>query len=549
MIMMNFKRFAEICRNLEAIPGRLDRIELLSQAVSQCSTEDLPAFVQLIRGRPFPDWSQEKLGIGPNLLYDAVAYVTGKKKEDVLKTINKTGDVGSAVEQLMAQKEQTSFFQTELTLQDVYTALHTIAGSGGAHSQRDKTRIIQKLLSDASPVEGRYIAGILLEDMRIGIGEGNLRDAIASSTGIDPGILDHGIQVTNDIGKVAVLARSGTAALSDLTIVLFHPVRMMLAKQGSISGALSDFHDITVENKYDGARFQFHANRETSRIYSRKLEDVTNALPDVVSMLSKATTGHDIILDGEIVAVRDGRALPFQNVLKRFRRKHDISAASDEVELVPFLFDILYLDGKTLIKFPFRERRKVLENTIGSYVTPQITSNENEAIESFYYAALDAGHEGIMLKNPEAPYTPGIRGKDWMKVKPEVDTLDLIVIGAQWGEGKRAHLYGSFLLACQQDGKFLPVSRVATGLSDDQLHWLYKELSGDVLSTSGKDLVFEPRLVFEVGYAEIQESPTYEAGYALRFPRFVRVREDKGSDEINTRADILDRYRQQNGSR
>ncbi len=546
---MKFKIFAEICQDLEATKGRLDRISLLSEALSTCNIDDLPIFVQLIRGRPFPDWSSQKLGIGPNLLYDAIAYVTGKKKEDVIEEINRTGDVGSAVEHLMAEKEQMSFFQTELTLQDVYTALLDIAGSGGARSQRDKTRIIIKLLSDASPNEGRYIAGILLEDMRIGIGEGNLRDAIASSTGIDPDVIDHGIQVTNDIGKIAVLAESGEVNLIDLTIVLFRPVRMMLAKQGSISGALTDFSEISVENKYDGARFQFHTNGEESRIYSRKLEDVTEALPDIVSMLNDATNGHDIILDGEIVAVKNGILLPFQNVLKRFRRKHNIAAMSDEIELVPFVFDILYLDGLTLIDLSFRDRRQKLENTLSKFITPQITSERKDTIELFYHEALDAGHEGIMIKNPAASYTPGVRGKDWIKIKPEVDTLDLVVTGAQWGEGKRAHLYGSFLLACYEDGKFLPVSRVATGFSDEQLHWLYQELNGDVLSTSGKDLVFEPRLVFETGYSEIQESPTYETGYALRFPRFIRVREDKGINEINSRADILDRYMQQNKNR
>lgn len=542
---MKFLTFARICKELEGISGRLDRISFLSEALEECSLEDLPAFIQLLIGRPFPDWSQEKLGIGPNLLYDAVAYVTGKKKEDVIETINRIGDVGSAVEAMMAGKEQMSFFHDELTLLEVHTALITLAGSRGVRSQRDKTRMIQRLLSDASPLEGRYIAGILLEDMRIGVGEGTIRDAIALSTETDPLLIEHGIQVINDIGQVAILARTNRDALQKLTITLFHPVRMMLAKQGTIGGALTDFGSVIAENKYDGARFQFHTDGNAGRIYSRKLEDVTDALPDVVSLLQEAAAGHTVILDGEIVAVKEGRILPFQNVLKRFRRKHNISAARDEVELVPYLFDLLYLDGETLIDSPFIHRREKLETTIPRFVTPQKACTDKDTAELFYHEALGAGHEGIMLKNPRSLYTPGVRGKDWIKIKPEVDTLDLVVIGAQWGEGKRAHLYGSFLLACREDDRFLPVSRVATGFSDEHLVWLYNELNSSVIRTQGRDLFFEPRMVFEIGYAEIQESPGYETGYALRFPRFIRVREDKDIDEVNTRSDIQYRYLQQ----
>jgi len=246
-----------------------------------------------------------------------------------------------------------------------------------------------------------------------------------------------------------------------------------------------------------------------------------------------------------VIAIKGGKPMPFQSVLRRFRRRHDVVEAQEAIELIPNVFDILYLDGETLIDLPFTERRKRLESVVRQYVAPQVVNGDPSVIEKTYNDALGAGHEGIMLKVLTSPYTPGQRGKNWIKIKPEVDTLDLAVIGAEWGEGKRAHVFGSFLVACQDNGKLVPLSRVATGFSDDQLAEVYDLLKDRVTSTSGKEVRFEPELVFEVGYAEIQVSPTYEGGFALRFPRFMRIRDDKDIPEIETLDSIRDRYQRQ----
>ena len=244
---------------------------------------------------------------------------------------------------------------------------------------------------------------------------------------------------------------------------------------------------------------------------------MTAALPDVLSQLL-ASTDHDVILDGEVIAVKDKKPMPFQSVLRRFRRRHDIAEAQEAIEMVPNVFDILYLDGEMLIDLPFCERRKLLEKVVREHVAPQVVSSDPAVIEQTYNDALSAGHEGLMLKVPSSPYTPGQRGKNWIKIKPEVDTLDLAVIGAVWGEGKRAHVFGSFLMACQDQGKLIPLSWVATGFSDDQLAEVYDLLKDKVISKSKNEVRFEPGLVFEVGYAELQASQTYEGGFALRFP-------------------------------
>jgi DNA ligase-1 len=216
--------------------------------------------------------------------------------------------------------------------------------------------------------------------------------------------------------------------------------------------------------------------------------------------------------------------------------------------MVSNVFEILHLDGETFIDLPFTERRKSLEKVVKKYIAPQIVSGNEDELQKTYQAALDAGHEGIMIKVLTSPYTPGQRGKNWIKIKPAVDTLDLAVIGAEWGEGKRAHYFGTFLLACQEEGKFIPLSKVATGFSDEQLAEAYDLLHDRIISKSGKEVSFEPGLVFEVGYSELQVSPNYPAGFALRFPRFIRIRDDKDLTEIETLNSIRDRYQRQPNS-
>jgi len=562
---MLFMDFSRCCERLEATAGRLDMIDIISKELPALTEEELPVFVRFVMGRVFPDWSPKKLDIGPNLLYESVGYVVGQKKGAVVEKINQTGDVGRAVEDLLAGEKQMSqkmlFFHEQLDLLSVYRELITISEQGGKKvqtgtdsekirrekPQQEKLRGVRRLFTAASPLEGRYLARIMLEELRIGVGEGSVREAIAKAFNVDSALVEHAMQALNDMGEVARLAKTGPDALRDVHITPFHPVRMMLAQQGSIADMIKEHGQIAAEFKYDGSRFQFHKKGNWARMYSRKLEDVTGALPDVIEQLLGAT-GHDVILDGEVIAIRDGKPMPFQSVLRRIRRRHDIADAQEAVEMVPNVFDILYLDGETLIDLPLSERRKRLEEVVSLYLAPQVVSTDPAVITKTYDDALAAGHEGIMIKVPSSPYSPGQRGKNWIKIKPEVDTLDLAVIGGEWGEGKRAHVFGSFLVACQNAGKLVPLSRVATGFSDEQLTEVYEMLKESVIKTSGKEVTFEPSLVFEVGYAELQASQNYEGGFALRFPRFIRIRDDKDLSDIETLESLRERYKRQANS-
>ena len=541
---MLFMDFSRACEQLEGTSGRLDMIDIISRVLPTLSPEELPVFVRFVMGRIFPDWSSKKLGIGPNLLYEAIGYVAGMKKEQVIEKINTTGDAGRAVEELLSIKSQTTFFHEDLDLVRVYTELIAIAEMEGKKSQREKLLAVRRLLGNAHPLEGRYLARIMLEELRIGVGEGSVRDAIARAFSVDSALVEHAMQALNDAGEVARLAKLGPDALREVRITLFHPVRMMLAQQGTIPDMIKEHGQIAAEFKYDGSRFQFHKKGNWARLYSRRLEDVTAALPDVIEKLI-TSTAHDVILDGEVIAIKEDKPMPFQSVLRRFRRRHDIAEAQDAIEMVPNVFDILYLDGETLIDLPLEKRRQRLESVVNRYIAPQLVSSDPLEIERIYREALDAGHEGIMIKVPASPYSPGQRGKNWIKIKPDVDTLDLAVIGGEWGEGKRAHVFGSFLVACQDQGKLMGLSRVATGFSDEQLLEVYELLKDRVMKKSGKEVSFEPDLVFEVGYAELQVSPTYEGGFALRFPRFIRIRDDKNITDIETLESIQERYQRQ----
>lgn len=552
---MKFLEFARICEHLEGIGGRLEMTEKISRILSSLDEGALPIFVRFLTGRIFPDWSPNKIGIGPNLLFDALTQVVDVTRSDIIREINRKGDVGLAVQAILENKRagrrlgrsstfQTSLFSQELDLSSVYSDLERISRLEGRASQVEKLSVVQNLFQNASPLEAKYLARLILEDLRIGVGEGTMRDAIAQAFSVDPSLVEHAYQALNDLGEVALRAGKGMDSLADVHIRLFHPVKMMLAQQGSISQAIAENGAMAAEYKYDGSRFQFHKQGDRCRMYSRKLEDVTDALPEVVETLKNATS-RDVILDGEVIAIKDGRPLPFQTVLRRFRRKYDIAAMQKEIMMQPFVFDILYLDGKTLIDDPLEERRKRLEEAMSGCVAPQTVSSDISVIEAVYRESLDAGHEGLMLKVLSSSYTPGIRGKNWLKIKPGVDSIDLAVIGAEWGEGKRAHLFGSFLLACQDRGELLPVGKVATGFTDEELQEVYELLKDRVISESGKEVHLEPFLIFEVGYSEIQKSPNYESGFALRFPRFIRVRDDKGISDIETLDSIRERFMRQ----
>ncbi len=553
---MLFREFAEFCQSVEKISSTLELTARVATFIKKIDDEnDLYNVVLFILGKVYPPWDERELGVGIGLLYEVLENVSGVKKRKIEDMVRELGDLGLVAERLVKGKKMATLAVEDLTIQRVRDVFDEVASLEGEGSRKRKILLLTGLYGSASPIEAKYLTRLILNEMRLGIGEGIVRDAIARAFGIPPEIVERAYMITNDLGKVAVVAKKeGRKGLEEMKITLHVPVRMMLAQVAEdIAEAVREMGEIAVEWKFDGSRVQVHWGNGKITIYSRRLENVTNALPEIVDEIKKQVES-EVILDGEVIAVKDGRPMPFQHVLRRFRRKHEVARMMEKIPLQVYFFDILYKDGE-LIDRPLSERRKILESVIKESekvkVAKQVLTKDPKTVEKVFKEALEAGHEGAMLKNPKSPYIPGKRGKHWLKLKAVMETLDLVVVGGEWGEGKRSHLISSYELACIDpvSGKLLRVGKVATGFTDEDLEELTQLFKPLIVSQHGKIIEFQPKYVFEVAYQEIQKSPKYESGFALRFPRFVRLRDDKDVSEADTIDRVEELYKMQFGGK
>jgi len=537
-----FLDFAEVCSKIEEISGSIAITEIVSDFLRGLDDEELSIVAHFIMGKVFAEWSPYEMGVGPGLLYDAVKQAFGAGKTKINRALRSTGDIGKSLEILAGNRRQQTLFVEDLTIKKVNASFIEIAKKGGTGSQKRKVRLLVDMLLQASPLEARYFSRLVLEELRIGVGEGIVRDAIAKAFEVDLELVERALMLTNDPGVVATFAKKyGNDGLESVELFPGRPVKMMLAQiAGGIEDALTEFESPAVEWKFDGTRVQIHKDGDVIRIYSRKLENVTKSIPEIVSIVEEKLGGNNFILDGEVIAIDEGgKPRPFQDILRRFRRKHRVEQMRNLIPLHLHIFDILYLDGRTLIDLSLSERREILEGIAVSDDAPiakQYLQENAVAIEKIYNEALHAGHEGIMVKNRDSRYTPGKRGKNWLKIKPLMETLDLVVVGGEWGEGRRVNLIGSYRLACLDPGQdnLLEIGHVGTGLTDEKLLEFTELFSDLILNETGSRIEFKPEIVFEVAYEEIQTSTKYDSGYALRFPRLLRLREDKSVADADT---------------
>ncbi|WP_142857277.1 ATP-dependent DNA ligase LigA [Salinigranum halophilum] len=552
---MRFDAFCERLSRLESVSADTDVVAAVA-ALFATADADLPTAARFVQGRVFPAWDATTLDVGPRLCYAALARAAGPNVsgDDVESRVAETGDVGDVAAGLDLGSQQglgafTDGASSSLTVASVDDELRALAESAGDGSASRKEDRLFGLFNRCTPAEARYLARLVLGAMRVGVGEGTVRDATTAAFEVPVDAVEHALQVSNDYGLVARVARDeGERGLRELSLAVGRPVQAMLAQAGTAEEALEAWETVAVETKFDGARVQLHHTDDETWAFSRNMADVTDALPEVREFADRAL-GCPVILDGEVVAVDDdGAPLPFQEVLRRFRRKHDVEQVREEVGLAIRLFDCLHADGDDLLDAPFETRHARLESVVDdpNVVSKLTLASDLETVEAHEERALGDGHEGIMLKNPASPYTPGRRGKNWLKRKPDVETLDLVVTGAEWGEGRRASFLGTFEVSARVEAgdsaRFAPVGKVATGITDETLADLTEHLEPLVESESGKAVDIHPDLVLEVGYEEIQASQTYESGAALRFPRLVAIREKPPAE-----ADTLARLRALSG--
>ena len=543
---MSYNKMVDVYEALDSTTKRLEKTAILADFfanIGEMNPKLLPVVTLLSLGRVFPTWSEEELGIGTKLLMKAIASVVGVKPQDVEDMQRDAGDIGQAAQNLFMKKKQATLFTRSLTIEKVHSNLVKIADISGNRAQSKKLEILRELLSSSSPTEAKYITRTVLEQLRVGVGEGTIRDSLAQAFEVDKEVVERAHMLTNDLGLVAEVSKEqGVEGLQKLTLNPGKPVKPMLAQLSpGISTSILEMGWALCETKYDGIRVQIHRLDNEVNIFTRRLENISKAVPEIIEYIQKSLPSEDFIVEGEIIVTRDGKPISFQYILQRVKRKYDIERMREEVPLKLYLFDVLYYNGP-LIDAPFEKRREVLESIVtvsGDKIQlsrqVKVMPDSLQDAEDLFNESINGGHEGIMIKDPHAPYMPGIRGKKMLKFKAEPETLDLVVVGGTYGRGKRAHLIGSYQLAARdENNEFKTIAFAATGLDDKTLLELYKISEPLITSKIGTQVKIAPQIILEIAYSEIVKSPDSESGYSLRFPVVKRIREDLSIDNIDT---------------
>jgi len=550
-----FKALAELCEKLEATNKRLLMINLVATFLNDLEGEEVEPAVSMILGRPFPKWSQQTLDVSWATLSKIIKRITKADWKVFMEAFGKTGDVGSATKTLFESSrvgKQSTLFERKLTLMEVRRSFEAVAEIAGAGSREKKERLTEALLSLVSPLEAKYLAKIFIGEMRTGFYEGLMEQAVSKAFQIPLEMVQKASMTIGDLGEVAAIAKKeGKEGLLKVSFKVFRPVKLMLAQTASdVAEALKEHGGkAAFEHKLDGARVQIHKCEDDVRIFSRRLTDVTVSLPEIVQMVRNNMKAEEAILEGEVIAVDSkGDPIPFQHLMRRFKRVHAIEDMIEKIPVQLYLFDILYLNEKSLISLPYAQRRQILAENVGEILlTKQLVTDKVEEAERFLKEAMDAGHEGLVAKKLDSEYTPGIRGKRWLKIKPVLEPLDLVIVAAEYGYGRRHEWLSDYYLAARdaETGGFLKVGKTFKGLTDAEIIEMTKRLKELTVKEEGRRVVVIPKIVVEVLYNEIQRSPKYKCGMALRFARISRIREDKTSEDANTIQKVREIYEKQ----
>ncbi len=539
---MKLSKLAQTYDKISQSQGEFRKAPLLTQLFRQSDEKTLEAIAHFTVGEVVAPTLSERLGIGPGAIRNAIAWLSGRDAQEVDEAVKESGDMGEVAARLFRGKDRIEVAELwRLTNQT-------------ATRDEDRQELIERVFANTTPAGAKYFTRMVLNQMRIGVGTDTLIRALAEAFDVDADQVQRLYALSNDIGLAATRAQRGRASLRRAGLRLFRPYQFMTAhKQDDPQEVFKRFEGKTVifEIKYDGARLQIHIKRGVNiKLYSRKLNDDTASMPDLVRAIEKAWKGGDAILEGEAVAYDASlqKRLPFQSVLMRLGRKHDIEEKAKEIPLVLYLFDLLYDDGENLISVPQKARRdrlkKLFKESNRVKMTHAIETPALDRERAFFTEAIEAGHEGLMAKDPDAVYEAGKRSDSWMKLKPAFETLDVVIVGGIWGSGRRRGLLSSLILAIRDKDSFKTVGKVGTGFSEEALKDLTARLEPTIITTRGHNVEMEPTTVIEVDFQGIQKTIAYTSGYALRIPRFKRERPDKSIREADTRERLIRLYRQ-----
>jgi DNA ligase-1 len=511
----------DVCKSLSSTTKRLKKRELISTFLKTLEPEEIGPAVLLIIGRIFPETESRALNIG-------------------YRTIQKA----------MGETKQAILIDEPLTIVGLQRSFEDIKDISGKDSVKKKGHVLEALLGRATESEQEIILRNIFGEMQHGVNEGVMLDSIADAAGSNLDVVRRVNMLTGDLAGIATLAiLKGEEALKKIGLDLFSPVKPMLAELAEDFEEVLKYHEggSSLEFKFDGARIQIHKKGDEIRIFSRRLSDVTKSLPDIVT-IAKGFGADELLVDGEVVAVDGtGRPLPFQDLMRRFRRVHEVEELVKEIPLELYLFDIIYLDGELLIDSRYEERREKLADVCGEdLLADRIVTNEVHKAEKFLKEAMEKGHEGLVAKALDSDYAPGHRGKKWFKIKP-ADYLDVVVVAADWGYGRREGWLSNYHLAVRDEstGRFQMIGKTFKGLTDKEFQWMTAKLQELKTEETRYTVFVRPETVVEVAYNEIQSSPKYESGYALRFARIKRIREDKSPNDVDTYSRLEELYQKQ----
>jgi len=553
---MDYGKLVELYKKLESTTKKLEKRDLVAEFLKKIKKEDIKYAVYLLQGRVLPQWDERKIGFSSRLMIKAIASSVGVSAENVEDEFNKKGDLGSVTEFFVSKKSQQTLFKQKLTLEKVVKNISRLSELEGAGSVDRKIGLVSELLTSAKAEEARFIVRTVLEVLRIGIAEGIIRDAIAKGFDKDVNDVERSFELLVDYGEVAELARSNK--LDIVKLKPGRPLKLMLAVL--VKDVEEGFDRVgkpgALEFKYDGMRLQVHKLDGKIQLFTRRMENVSKQFPDVVDAVKKHIKGDNFIIDCEAVGYspKSKKYLPFQKISQRIKRKYNIEEMAKKFPVELNVFDVICYNGKSLINEGFEKRRKIIEKMIKEskreiVLSKSFITKEEKEAKKFFNDAVKAGHEGLMFKSLKAKYKPGRYVGYMAKLKSVMENLDLVIVKSEWGEGKRAGWLTSYTLACKKNGDLVEVGKASTGLKEKSEGLTFKDMTNLlkplIVSQKGKEVTVKPEVIVEVGYEEIQESPTYSSGYAMRFPRIIRQREDKHISEISTKKEVETLYRSQ----
>ncbi len=553
---MKYQKLAELYEELSSTASRLKKIEILAKFLKHLDGKDRDV-LYLLLGDIFPEYDERRIGISNQLAIKSISKSTGTEKDEVVREWRTLGDLGKVAEKLKMKKRQATLSSKNLTIEKVLENLRKLPGLEGKGTVNKKLSLIVELLTSASPLEALYLIRTVIGDLRIGLKESTIRESMSSAF-FDRDKeaskkIQEAIDKSNDIAVVLDMAKSGKIKeLEKAKLQVGNPIKAMLAQKAATiaEGFKMVGKPCAIEYKYDGFRLIIHKQGDKVTLFTRSLENVTKQFPEVIEYIQKYVNGESFILDSEAVGFdkKTKEYKPFQDISQRIRRKYDIEKLQNELPVEINVFDILLHNGKSLLDESFEKRtnliRTILKNRKYKIIHSKqiITSNEKK-VEEFYKKALKDNQEGIMMKNLEAKYKPGRRVGHMIKVKPEEKDYDLVIIGAEYGKGKRSGWLSSFILGCKENGKYLKIGKVGTGIKEKSEQGisfgeLTEKLKPLITKEKGNEVEIKPKIIASVTYQEIQKSPNYNSGFALRFPRFMALRPDKPLSEITTLDEI-----------